>query len=87
MHRTFSFLAAIVLVLSVALNAVAAAKTYQVTGTVVKVTDKLIVVQKANDEKWELDRAADTKVTGDLKVGAKVTITYTMEAGTIEVKK
>ena len=27
-----------------------------------------------------------TKVTGDLKVGSKVTIEYTMKAATVEVK-
>ena len=45
----------------------------------------MIVVQKG-DEKWEIDRDADTKVTGDLKVGAKVTIEYTMTAADVEVK-
>ncbi len=35
---------------------------------------------------WELARGAGTKVTGDLKVGAKVTVTYTMTATGIEVK-
>lgn len=62
-----------------------AAKTYQVTGPVVEVTDSKIVVEKGK-EKWEIDRAADTKVTGDVKVGEKVTVEYTMAAKTIEVK-
>lgn len=62
-----------------------AGKTYQVTGPVLEVTDSKIIVEKAK-EKWELDRAADTKVTGDLKVGQKVTIEYTMTAKTVEVK-
>jgi len=60
-------------------------KTYQVTGPVLEVTDKTIVVQKG-EGKWVLDRTADTKVAGDLKVGAKVTIKYTMTATDIEVK-
>jgi hypothetical protein len=63
-----------------------AAKSYQVTGTVVKLTDKIITVQKADDEKWEIDRDDNTKVTGDLKVGAKVTIEYKMTASKVEVK-
>jgi hypothetical protein len=63
-----------------------AAKTYQVTGTVVKLTDKIITIQKANDEKWEIDRDDATKIKGDLKEGAKVTIEYTMTAKNIEVK-
>jgi hypothetical protein len=37
-------------------------------------------------DKWELNRDAATKVTGDLKVGSKVTIEYTMKATTVEVK-
>ena len=60
-------------------------KTYQVTGPVLEVTADKIVVEKGK-EKWELARTADTKVTGDLKVGAKVTIEYTMTATTIEAK-
>jgi len=61
------------------------AKTYQVTGPVLAVTDDSIVVQKGK-EKWELAREAATKVTGDLKVGAKVTIEYRMTATAVEVK-
>jgi hypothetical protein len=75
--------AAVTLALSNA--AFAGAKTYQVTGPVVDVNDKMITVMKGND-KWELNRDADTKVTGDVKVGDKVTITYTMTAKDVEVK-
>lgn len=60
-------------------------RTYQVTGPVLSVTDDLIVVQKGQD-KWEIARNADTKVTGDLKVGARVTIEYRMTATSVEVK-
>lgn len=60
-------------------------RTYQVTGPVVSVTDDLIVVQKGQD-KWEIARNADTRVTGDLTVGAKVTIEYRMTATSVEVK-
>lgn len=60
-------------------------KTYQVTGPVLEVKDDLIVVQKGKD-RWEIARGADTKVTGDLKVGSKVTIEYRMTAATVEVK-
>ena len=59
---------------------------YQVTGPVLELTDSKIVVQKGK-EKWEIARTPDTKVTGDLKVGAKVTIEYTMTAKSVEVKK
>jgi hypothetical protein len=60
-------------------------KTYQVTGPVLELTDDVITVQKDKD-KWELARTKDTKITGELKVGAKVTITYRMMAAGIEVR-
>ncbi len=61
-------------------------KTYQVTGPVLELRDDVIVVQKGKD-KWEVGRGPDTKVTGDLKVGAKVTIEYRMTAASVEVKE
>ena len=63
----------------------AADKEYQVTGPILEVTDASITVQKGK-EKWQLARNKDTKVTGDLKVGAKVTIMYTMTATSVEAK-
>ena len=63
----------------------AAPKTYQVTGPVLELTADMIVVQKGSD-RWEIARDASTKVTGDLKVGAKVTIEYRMTAATVTVK-
>ncbi len=60
-------------------------KTYQVTGPVLEVKEDMVVVQKGK-EKWEVARDKDTKVTGDLKVGSKVTVMYTMKAATIEAK-
>jgi len=60
-------------------------KTYQVTGPVLEVKNDTVTVQKGK-EKWEIAKDASTKVTGDLKVGSKVTIEYTMKATTIEVK-
>lgn len=79
-------LAAAVLAAALALPATAAApKTYQVTGPVLELTNDMIVVQKGKD-RWEIARDAATKVTGDLKVGAKVTIEYRMTAASIEVK-
>ena len=61
-------------------------KNYQVTGPVLEVTPTSITVQKGND-KWEIARDKDTKVTGDLKVGAKVTIYYKMVAQEVETKE
>ena len=60
-------------------------KTYQVTGPVLALTDDVITVQKGTD-KWEIARDASTKVDGELKVGAKVTIEYRMTATSVTVK-
>ena len=61
-------------------------KSYQVTGPVLEITPTTITVQRGND-RWELARDSKTKITGDLKVGAKVTIYYTMVAVEVEVKQ
>jgi len=63
----------------------AAPRTYQVTGPVLAVSADTIVVQKGQD-RWEIARDPSTKVSGDLKVGAKVTIEYRMTATSVEVK-
>jgi hypothetical protein len=63
----------------------ATAKTYQVTGPVLELTDTMIVVEK-NKERWEIARDANVKIKGDLKVGSKVTIEYRMIATSVEVK-
>jgi hypothetical protein len=79
----------VILILVLAIPTVAAAaavKTYQVTGPVLEVTDSKIVVQKGKD-RWELARDKDTNVSGDLKVGNKVTIEYRMVATKVEVKE
>jgi hypothetical protein len=79
-----ALLCAVVLLGTVTLKA-AEVKTYQVTGPVVELTPTSIVVQKGED-KWEIARNKSTKISGDLKVGAKVTIQYSMVAAEIEVK-
>lgn len=55
------------------------------TGLVIEVNDTMIAIQKGKD-RWEIARNSNTKVTGDLKVGAKVTVTYTLAATGMEVK-
>jgi hypothetical protein len=81
---TFALVA--VLLASLGLPAQAAQpKTYQVTGPVLELTSDMIVVKKGND-RWEIARDSATKVTGDLKVGATVTIQYRMTAAAIDVK-
>jgi hypothetical protein len=72
-------------VAAAAAEAAESADKYQVTGPVLEVTDTMIAVQKGKD-RWEVARDAGTKVTGDLKVGAKVTIKYRMVATTVDVK-
>ena len=74
------------LVLGASLASAAEAKTYQVTGPVLEVTPTTITVQKGED-KWQLARDKSTKIKGELKVGAKVTIEYRMVAVDVEVKK
>jgi hypothetical protein len=61
------------------------ALAYQVTGPVLDVTDSKIVVEK-NKEKWEIERDKNTKVTGELKKGSRVTVHYRMIAESIESK-
>jgi hypothetical protein len=80
-----SLIVAVALALLIAVVSIAAVKTYQVTGPVVAVTPDSITVKKGNDN-WELARDANTKVNGELKVGAKVTIEYRMIATSVEVK-
>jgi cell division protein YceG involved in septum cleavage len=75
----------VVLLLIAAVAFAGSVKTYQVTGPVLEIKDTMIVVQKGKD-KWEIAKDANTKVKGDLKVGAKVTIQYEMKATDIEVK-
>ena len=78
-------LLAVILVFAASVAYAASVKSYQVTGPVLELKDDMIVVQKGK-EKWEISRDKATKVTGDLKVGSKVTIQYQMSAQEIEVK-
>lgn len=67
------------IVLFSATAAFAAPHSYQVTGQVLELTDKSIVVSKGK-ENWEIMRDSATKLPADVKVGSKVTIEYTMTA-------
>ena len=77
--------AVVIILLTVSLALAAGPKSYQVTGPVLEITNDVITVQKGK-EKWQIARDKDTKIKGDLKVGAKVTIEYTMKAASVEVK-
>lgn len=76
-------LAAATLALSSA--ALAVGKDYQVTGPILEVNDSMIAVQKGKD-RWEIARDTNTKASGEMKVGDKATVHYTMTATNIEVK-
>jgi hypothetical protein len=52
-------------------------KTYQVTGSVLEISDGMIAVQKGRD-RWEFLRDATTDVSSEPKVGDKVTVSYQM---------
>ena len=82
MKKSVILVVALALVATVAF---AAGKTYQFTGKVLEVKDNVIVVDK-NGEKFEMAKDANTKIKGDLKVGAKVTVKYESKATDIEVK-
>lgn len=84
MKKVLMMVCALLLVASAAFAA--GPRTYQVTGPVLDVKGDVIVVKKGSDN-WEVARNAATKVTGDVKVGSKVTIEYTMTATKIEAKE
>ena len=77
MKKTFALLT-----IGFSMNAFA----YQVTGPVVDVTDKEIVVMKGKD-KWTLAKSAATTSEGEITKGSKVTIEYSMTADKIVAKK
>ena|SRR5450631_4106969 len=58
---------------------------FQVTGTVSEMNDTSITVMKGK-ERFQIARDKDTKMTGDAKVGGKVTIHYKMYAISVEAK-
>lgn len=82
--KTPQLLALAIAVLGFQTSAFAGA-TYQATGPVLEVTDSKIVIQK-DKEKWEIARNTATKITGEIKVGSKITVQYTMTAASVEVK-
>jgi hypothetical protein len=66
-------------------SALADDHNYQVTGPVLAVTPTSITVKKGSSP-WTVSRDSGTVVTGDLKVGSKVTIKYHMVADTVTAK-
>ena len=82
--RLFSILTAAMFMVTAA--TLASAKDYQVTGKVLEVSDTKVLVEKADGEKWEVNRDKDTQGGEKVKVGDKVTIKYKMFATSVEVK-
>jgi hypothetical protein len=80
-----SFVIALLALLVFADSALADDHNYQVTGPVLAVTDTSITVKKGKDP-WTVSRDSSTQVTGNLVVGAKVTIKYHMVADTVTAK-
>src|SRR5262249_7852792 len=58
--------------------------TYQVTGTVVAMTEDRIVVDKGGQQ-WEIARDAAFKVIGDMRIGSKVTTWYRLAGVSAQV--
>jgi len=85
MKRALMVMGVILLVVAFAF-ARAPKSDYQWTGSVIEADGDHLVVQKG-DEKWEFSYDKETKITGDLKPGAKVTVKYMMKATSIEVKE
>ena len=83
--KVCSVVVALVLLAEFTGSALADDHNYQVTGPVTAVSDTSITVTKSG-KPWTVSRDAGTKVTGDLKVGSKVTIQYHMTADTVTVK-
>jgi hypothetical protein len=81
MMRSMAILAGLLLVVPVAM-----ADKYQKTGTVVDVNDKAVVIATDKEGNWEFKRDAGTKLEGDVKTGAKVTVHYSMNASKVEAK-
>jgi hypothetical protein len=85
MKRTTVLFIAAILLLTIALVA-AQPKAYQVTGIVKSVSADMVTVDKSG-EMFQIAKDAGTKVTGDIKVGSKVTVEYRMTAASVVVKK
>ena len=62
---------------SLALSSALFGQAMALTGKVLTVTSGMITMQTDKGVVWEIKRAADVKVTGELKVGATVTVNCT----------
>jgi hypothetical protein len=80
-NTAFSLIVAI----SLALTGGAFAAGYQIKGKVAKVGKSTFTVDTGT-QKMEIARDANTKVKGDLAVGAEVTVKYMMHATSVDSK-
>ena len=80
-NTVFSLIA----VISLALTGSAFAAGYQLKGKVTKVGKSTFTVDTGK-QKMEIARDANTKVKGDLAVGAEVTVKYMMHATSVDSK-
>ena len=65
----------------------AAPTTYDATGPVLEMTDTTITIMFHGKEKWTFARDTTTKGADAVKVGDKVTVHYTMTAGSVDMAK
>lgn len=79
-----TLLIVVLVALAFTVGSLAAAKTYQFTGTVKTVEGDTFTVQKSATETWSFSTDSSTK--GKPKVGDRVTVHYRMIATTIESK-
>lgn len=86
LRSTFAAVAVGGLLFSAAASAFAAPKDYQITGTVSELTDTTVTLMSKTKEAFNFARTADTKLPDGAKVGDKVTVHYTMTAGTVDAK-
>lgn len=62
-----------------------AIRPIRITGQVAEVRDDVVVVQKGK-ERWEVARHAGTRIKGEIRKGARVTVDFRAVAASIEVR-
>ena len=86
LRSSLAMAAACGLIFSAAAPAFAAPTDYQITGTVTVLSDTNVALITNKKENFDFARGADTKLPDGVKVGDKVTVHYTMTAGTVDAK-
>ena len=65
----------------------AAPTTYDATGPVLEMTDTTLTIMYHGKEKWTFARDTTTKGADAIKVGDRITVHYTLIAGSIDMAK